>query len=224
MRPHALGSSTASRRRQLVFFVADGRQSRYPQALAAINKALELAVIASLLVTSARAGDHVPFVEPVSMLSGALLADSFDGTHLNANLWWRPNWMVQNDPYISVGVEKRKTAYFRPLASSRYGSSICRSNFKVLSRNRRGACRQNSSSILLRKGWKNPAYGSSLHGRLARLLHGDHFRPDFDRPAKMVRSIRRQDMGAFRIYPVPRTYACRHERRSTGMAHGRAQT
>ena len=105
MRPHALGSSTASRRRQLVFFVADGRQSRYPQALAAINKALELAVIASLLVTSARAGDHVPFVEPVSMLSGALLADSFDGTHLNANLWWRPNWMVQNDPYISVGVE-----------------------------------------------------------------------------------------------------------------------
>ena len=60
--------------------MADGRQSKYPQALAAINKALELAVIASLLVTSARAGDHVPFVEPVSMLSGALLADSFDGT------------------------------------------------------------------------------------------------------------------------------------------------
>jgi len=39
------------------------------------------------------------------MISGALIAESFDGTKLDANVWSRPNWMAQNDPYIAVGVE-----------------------------------------------------------------------------------------------------------------------
>jgi len=43
-------------------------------------------------------------VEPIQMLQGALLADSFDGPELNSQIWHRPNWMRHN-PDISVGTE-----------------------------------------------------------------------------------------------------------------------
>jgi hypothetical protein len=62
-------------------------------------------LIASLLLAPALGGQQVPSGEPVPMLSGALIADSFDGTQLDANVWSRPNWMTQHNSYIAVGVE-----------------------------------------------------------------------------------------------------------------------
>jgi hypothetical protein len=62
-------------------------------------------LIVSLSLTAARAGDQVPFVEPTFMVSGALLADSFDGTQLDGNVWFRPNWMAEHNPFLAVGVQ-----------------------------------------------------------------------------------------------------------------------
>ena len=42
--------------------------------------------------------------EPIAIVTGALLADSFGGTQLDSNLWARPDWMAEHDPYIAVGV------------------------------------------------------------------------------------------------------------------------
>lgn len=47
----------------------------------------------------------IPVVEPIVMLSGALLADSFEGTEIDSNVWSRPNWMTEHNPYIAVGVQ-----------------------------------------------------------------------------------------------------------------------
>lgn len=52
-------------------------------------------------VTNAASG-IAPVVEPTPMISGALLADSFQGTHLDPALWSRPNWLVEHNPYIAV--------------------------------------------------------------------------------------------------------------------------
>src|SRR5262249_35326640 len=46
----------------------------------------------------------VPEVHTRCMLSGALLADSFDGPALDSRTWHRPDWLVENDPDLSVGV------------------------------------------------------------------------------------------------------------------------
>jgi hypothetical protein len=43
-----------------------------------------------------------PMVEPTPMISGALLADSFAGRHLDPALSSRPNWLVEHSPYIAV--------------------------------------------------------------------------------------------------------------------------
>jgi len=52
---------------------------------------------------SGATADDAPMVEPTPMISGVLLADSFDGTHLKPALWSRPNWLVEHNPYIAVG-------------------------------------------------------------------------------------------------------------------------
>jgi hypothetical protein len=44
-------------------------------------------------------------VNPFFMLSGALLADSFDGSQLDTNLWSRPPWLVNNHKTIGVKIE-----------------------------------------------------------------------------------------------------------------------
>lgn len=44
------------------------------------------------------------FVESTEIMSGALLADSFDGPYLDQTVWQRPNW-VQHDPFLAVGTE-----------------------------------------------------------------------------------------------------------------------
>ena len=53
--------------------------------------------------TSASPSNGTPLVEPTAMISGVLLADSFDSPHLDAALWSRPNWMTEHNPYIAVG-------------------------------------------------------------------------------------------------------------------------
>src|SRR5262249_53929464 len=47
----------------------------------------------------------VPVVKPFFMLSGALLADRFDGPELDATLWSRPPWLVRNHKTIGVNIE-----------------------------------------------------------------------------------------------------------------------
>jgi hypothetical protein len=50
-------------------------------------------------------GIDVPVVKPFFMLSGALLADRFDGPALDAALWSRPPWLVTNHKTIGVKIE-----------------------------------------------------------------------------------------------------------------------
>ena len=50
-------------------------------------------------------GNETPYVNPFFMLSGALLADSFDGPQLDATLWSRPSWLVDNHKTIGVKIE-----------------------------------------------------------------------------------------------------------------------
>lgn len=44
-------------------------------------------------------------MNPFFMLSGALLTDSFDGPELDAILWSRPPWLVNNHKTIGVKIE-----------------------------------------------------------------------------------------------------------------------
>jgi hypothetical protein len=43
-------------------------------------------------------------VQAIRMLSGALVADSFDGPELDTQTWHRPDWLVKNDPNLCVGI------------------------------------------------------------------------------------------------------------------------
>jgi hypothetical protein len=54
---------------------------------------------------AAQTEHEVPIVDAIPMLSGALLADSFDGPELDTRIWHRPGWM-RNDPHLSVEVEQ----------------------------------------------------------------------------------------------------------------------
>src|SRR5262245_21238717 len=47
-----------------------------------------------------------PEVKPILMLSGALVADGFDGPALDTQTWNRPDWLWKNDTNLSVRVEK----------------------------------------------------------------------------------------------------------------------
>ena len=58
-----------------------------------------------VMCISGEAQQEVPSVEAIPMLSGALLADSFDGPELDNRIWHRPGWM-RNDPHLSVEVEQ----------------------------------------------------------------------------------------------------------------------
>ena len=49
--------------------------------------------------------DEIPVVDPFFMLSGALLKDGFDGPQLDATLWSRPSWLVENHKTIGVTIE-----------------------------------------------------------------------------------------------------------------------
>jgi len=60
----------------------------------------------SIVLSSESTEAGISQVEPVQMLQGALLADSFDGPRLNSELWHRPNWLRHN-PDISVGIEDK---------------------------------------------------------------------------------------------------------------------
>ncbi len=50
-------------------------------------------------------GSGIPVVHPFFMLSGALLKDGFDGPQLDATLWSRPPWLVENHKTIGVNLE-----------------------------------------------------------------------------------------------------------------------
>lgn len=60
-------------------------------------------LLQSFLTLSVQQKEPV-FVESTEVMSGAVLADSFDGPYLDQALWQRPNWM-QHDPFIAVGTE-----------------------------------------------------------------------------------------------------------------------
>src|SRR5262245_24191946 len=67
---------------------------------------LAVSTIALASFVSTRAEPVVPNVKPVLMLSGALIADGFDGPTLNTNTWQRPDWLLKNDTNLSVGVQQ----------------------------------------------------------------------------------------------------------------------
>jgi len=67
-------------------------------------KKASVLLLSFLALTSALEGQQESFKEAIPMVSGALLADGFDGTQLDTNVWARPNWMTEHDPYIAVGV------------------------------------------------------------------------------------------------------------------------
>jgi hypothetical protein len=59
-------------------------------------------------VSAVSGRDRIPSVEPIAMVSGALLADSFDARTIDEKLWSRPNWMTEHDPYIAVNAENSR--------------------------------------------------------------------------------------------------------------------
>jgi len=61
-------------------------------------------LVAFLAFVPVVGAQHVPSREPVAVVTGALLADGFDGTQLDTSVWARPNWMTEHDPYMGVGV------------------------------------------------------------------------------------------------------------------------
>src|SRR5512132_3147483 len=62
------------------------------------------AALATAAASAPATSDH-PTVDPFFMLSGALLKDSFDGPQLDATLWSRPSWLVENHKTIGAKVE-----------------------------------------------------------------------------------------------------------------------
>src|ERR1043166_8151037 len=63
------------------------------------------AALAAATAAPASAGNDIPTVDPFFMLSGALLKDGFDGPQLDATLWSRPGWLVDNHKTIGVNIE-----------------------------------------------------------------------------------------------------------------------
>src|SRR5690242_8404584 len=62
------------------------------------------ALIYSLIVSSAVAqGPRT--VDPVRMISGAILAEDFEKPELDRNVWHRPDWLIRHNPYIGVAPE-----------------------------------------------------------------------------------------------------------------------
>src|SRR5262249_43154638 len=59
---------------------------------------------ASSSTADAKPVQEVPEVKAIRMLSGALVADSFDGPELDTQIWHRPDWLVKNDPNLAVGI------------------------------------------------------------------------------------------------------------------------
>jgi hypothetical protein len=67
--------------------------------------ALAAAAAEGTAAPAAPPGSETAIVDPFFMLSGALLQDSFDGPQLDATLWSRPKWLVENHKTIGVKVE-----------------------------------------------------------------------------------------------------------------------
>jgi hypothetical protein len=68
-----------------------------------MNKLSTLSLALLALVPVLRA-QQVPSHEPIPVVTGALLADGFDGPQLDTSVWARPDWLAEHDPYIAVGV------------------------------------------------------------------------------------------------------------------------
>jgi hypothetical protein len=66
---------------------------------------LSALLFAAAAPSPAATADELPAVDPFFMLSGALLKDSFDGPELDATLWSRPSWLVDNHKTIGVKIE-----------------------------------------------------------------------------------------------------------------------
>jgi hypothetical protein len=62
-------------------------------------------IVSEAAPAPAAVGNEIPFVNPFFMLSGALLADGFDGPELNATLWSRPSWLINNHKTIGAKIE-----------------------------------------------------------------------------------------------------------------------
>jgi hypothetical protein len=56
--------------------------------------------------TPVHGADRVPqFVDAISVISGAVLADCFDQQEIDRRIWHRPDWLEQHNPYIAVEPE-----------------------------------------------------------------------------------------------------------------------
>src|SRR5262249_56322432 len=53
----------------------------------------------------AKIAKDTPAVNAHRMFRGALVADSFDGPTLDTQTWHRPDWLVENDPNLSVSIQ-----------------------------------------------------------------------------------------------------------------------
>ncbi len=63
------------------------------------------AVASAAAPAAVATSNTIPVVDPFFMLSGALLKDGFDGPGLDAALWSRPSWLVENHKTLGVKVE-----------------------------------------------------------------------------------------------------------------------
>jgi hypothetical protein len=75
----------------------------------------------------------VPNVKPILMLSGALVADSFDGPALDTQMWHRPDWLWKNDTNLSVRVENgylRISGVSRPIGRHHQYTGVLSTYFR----------------------------------------------------------------------------------------------
>src|SRR6185369_9621979 len=75
------------------------------QAIIWMISASTLVIVKQSTVAAVATESEMPVVSPFFMLSGALLADSFDGPQLDPRRWSRPSWLVDNHKTIGVTLE-----------------------------------------------------------------------------------------------------------------------
>src|SRR5262245_31641517 len=111
----------------------------------------------------------IPVVDPFFMLSGALLADGFDGPELDKTLWSRPGWLRNNHETIGVKVEKGQlviSGLSRPVKQSHQYAGVISNYF-----------RETDVVLAAEMQVRTPIKGEGRIQHMVHLCSGDY--PDF---------------------------------------------
>ena len=98
------------------------------------SRGVLLILAAWLWLTSGRGADQNPqIVDAIPVISGAVLADRFDGQEIDRRIWHRPDWLEQHNPYIAVEPEHgwlHLSGLSRPSGENFQYDGLISSNFR----------------------------------------------------------------------------------------------